>query len=60
MANYRFLVGLLFLLSGLVMLHPVSGQAAEEGAPAGEDLAAAPVIGARSCPSDTFLRPIST
>jgi hypothetical protein len=35
MANCRFLVGLLFLLSGLVMLHPVSGQAAEEGAPAG-------------------------
>ena len=33
MVNYRFLVWLLFLLSGLVMLHPVSGQAAEEGVP---------------------------
>jgi hypothetical protein len=35
MVNCRFLVGFLFLLSGLVMLHPVSSQAAEDGAPAG-------------------------
>ena len=35
MANYRFLGWLLLLLSSLVMLHPVLGQAAEEGAPAG-------------------------
>ena len=43
MANYRFLACLMFLLSGLVMLHPVSGQAAGEGsAPVGRSPGGAP------------------